>query len=104
MDNRGRRAVGLVLAALAANLLVNEAVPGAHLAAGLGLAACLLAIARAGGLAAADLGLARSALGTGLRWGERPRPWSGRATPWPGSSRACARPSPRVTGTSAGWP
>lgn len=69
MDNRGRRAVGLVLAALAVNLLVNEAVPGAHLAAGLGLAACLLAIARAGGLAAADLGLARSALGTGLRWG-----------------------------------
>jgi uncharacterized protein len=69
MDNRGRWAVGLVLAALAVNLLVNEAVPGAHLAAGLGLAACLLAIARAGGLAAADLGLARPALGTGLRWG-----------------------------------
>lgn len=69
MDIGGRRAVGLVLATLAVNLLVNEAVPGAHLAAGLGLAACLLAIARAGGLAAADLGLARAALGTGLRWG-----------------------------------
>lgn len=69
MDIGGRQAVGLVLAALAVNLLVNEAVPGAHLAAGLGLAACLLAIARAGGLAAADLGLARAALGTGLRWG-----------------------------------
>jgi uncharacterized protein len=69
MDIGGRRAVGLVVAALAAGLLVNEAVPGAHLAAGLGLAVCLLAIARAGGLAAADLGLARPALGTGLRWG-----------------------------------
>ena len=69
MDIGGRRAVGLVLAALAADLLVNEVVPGAHLAAGLGLAACLLAIARAGGLTAADLGLARAALGGGLRWG-----------------------------------
>lgn len=69
MDNRDRRAVGLVLAALAANLLVDAAVPGAHLAAGLGLAACLAAIARAGGLAAADLGLARSTWDTGLRWG-----------------------------------
>ena len=69
MDIGGRRAVGLVLAALAADLLVNEVVPGAHLAAGLGLAACLLAIARAGGLTPADLGLARAALGGGLRWG-----------------------------------
>jgi membrane protease YdiL (CAAX protease family) len=69
MDIGGRRAVGLALAALAADLLVNEAVPDAHLAAGLVLAACLLAIARAGGLTAADLGLARAALGGGLRWG-----------------------------------
>jgi uncharacterized protein len=62
-------AVGLVLAVLVVGLLVDQAVPGAHVAVGLGLAACLLAIARAAGLAAADLGLARSAWPAGLRWG-----------------------------------
>jgi uncharacterized protein len=63
------RAVGLVLAALAVALVVERAVGGAHLAVGLGLAACLLAVARAAGLTAADLGLARSAWPAGLRWG-----------------------------------
>jgi uncharacterized protein len=63
------RAVGLVLAALAVALVVERAVAGAHLAVGLGLAACLLAVARAAGLTAADLGLARSAWPAGLRWG-----------------------------------
>jgi membrane protease YdiL (CAAX protease family) len=42
---------------------------GAHIAAGLGLAACLLVIARVQGLTAADLGLARSTWPAGLRWG-----------------------------------
>jgi uncharacterized protein len=63
------RAVGLVLAALAVALVVERAVGGAHLAVGLGLAACLLAVARAAGLTAADLGRARSAWPAGLRWG-----------------------------------
>jgi uncharacterized protein len=63
------RAVGLVLAALAVALVVERAVGDAHLAVGLGLAACLLAVARAAGLTAADLGLARSAWPAGLRLG-----------------------------------
>jgi membrane protease YdiL (CAAX protease family) len=63
------RAVGLVLAALAAALVVERTVGGAHLAVGLGLAACLLAVAHTAGLTAADLGLARSAWPAGLRWG-----------------------------------
>lgn len=54
---------------MAANLLVNHAVPGSHVAAGLGLVACLAAIARAQGLTTADLGLARSAVPAGLRLG-----------------------------------
>ena len=69
MHSVGTRVVGLVLAALAAALVVDRAVGGAHLAVGLGLAACLLAVARAAGLTAADLGLARSAWPAGLRWG-----------------------------------
>jgi membrane protease YdiL (CAAX protease family) len=69
MHPGGTRAVGLVLAALAVALVVERAVGGAHLAVGLGLAACLLAVARAAGLTAADLGLARSAWPAGLRWG-----------------------------------
>jgi uncharacterized protein len=69
MHPGGTRAVGLALAALAAGLVVDRAVGGAHLAVGLVLAACLLAVARACGLAAADLGLARSAWPAGLRWG-----------------------------------
>jgi uncharacterized protein len=69
MNLEGSRAVGLVLAVLAAGLVVDRAVAGAHLAVGLGLTACLLAVARAGGLTPADLGLARSTWVAGLRWG-----------------------------------
>ena len=61
--------LGLVLAALAVASAVDHAVAGAHLAVGLGLAACLAAIARAQGLTAAELGLARSSWPRGLRWG-----------------------------------
>jgi membrane protease YdiL (CAAX protease family) len=67
--NPGTVAVGLVLAVLVAGLLVDQAAPGAHVAVGLGLAGCLLAVARAAGLTAADLGLARSSWPSGLRWG-----------------------------------
>ena len=67
--NLSTLAVGLVLAVLVTGLLVDQAVPGAHVAVGLGLAACLLAIARAARLTAADLGLARSMGPSGLRWG-----------------------------------
>jgi uncharacterized protein len=69
MHPGGTRAVGLVLVALAAGLAADRVVGGAHLAVGLVLAACLLAVARACGLTAADLGLARSAWPAGLRWG-----------------------------------
>ena len=62
-------AVGLVLVALAAAMVVDRALPGAHVAVGLGLTGCLIAIARACGLMAADLGLARSTRPAGLRWG-----------------------------------
>ena len=65
----GRRTLGLVLVGLAAARVVDRAVPGSHLAVGLGLAACLVAVARALGLTAADLGLARSTWSSGLRWG-----------------------------------
>ena len=60
--------VGLVLAALAVASAVDRGF-GAHVAVGLGLAACLLVIARVQGLTAADLGLARSSWRSGLRWG-----------------------------------
>ena len=60
--------VGLVLAALAVALAVDRGF-GAHVAVGLGLAACLLVIARVQGLTAADLGLAWSTWPVGLRWG-----------------------------------
>jgi uncharacterized protein len=63
------RAVGLALGALAVALVVDHAVSGAHVAVGLGLSACLVAIARAAGLTAADLGLAPSSWPAGLRWG-----------------------------------
>ena len=49
--------------------VVDAAVTGGHVTVGLGLAACLVAIARAERLTAADLGVARSTWGTGLRWG-----------------------------------
>jgi uncharacterized protein len=64
-----RWALALVLAALAAAMVVDHAVSGAHVALGLGLAACLVVIARARGLAAADLELARSSWRSGLWWG-----------------------------------
>jgi membrane protease YdiL (CAAX protease family) len=64
----GPRAVGLVLAALAAGLVLDRAV-AAHVPVGLGLAACLLVTAWAARLRAAELGLARAALPAGLRWG-----------------------------------
>jgi len=54
---------------LAVGLAVDQAVAGAHVAVGLALAACLVAIARACGLTAADLGLAWSTWRAGLRWG-----------------------------------
>ena len=63
------RAVGLVVLALAAAKVVDRAVPGVHVAVGLGLVGCLVVIARTQGLTAADLGLARSSWATGLRWG-----------------------------------
>ena len=66
---RNSRALGLVLAGLAAALAVERAISGGHLAVGLGLTAGLLVIARAQGLAAADLGLARPTWTAGLRWG-----------------------------------
>jgi hypothetical protein len=98
----GGRTVGLVLAALVAARVVDRAVPGSHLAVGLGLAACLLAIARALGLTAADLGLARSTWPAGLRWGAAAAALVGRRTPWPPCSRPCARPSQMVRATSGG--
>jgi membrane protease YdiL (CAAX protease family) len=61
--------VGLVLAVLAVAMAVDHGVAGAHLAVGLGLTACLAGIARAQGLTAADLGLARPSWPAGLRWG-----------------------------------
>ena len=64
-----RWALGLVLAALAVAKVVDRGVSGAHVAVGLGLLGCLLVIARAQGLAATDLGLARSTWPAGLRWG-----------------------------------
>jgi uncharacterized protein len=68
MRSGGGWTVGLVLAALAVALAVDRGF-GAHIAVGLGLAACLLVIARVQGLTAADLGLARSTWPAGLRWG-----------------------------------
>jgi uncharacterized protein len=65
----GSWAAGLVVVVLAVGLAVDHAIGGAHLAVGLGLAACLVAVARALGLTAADLGLARPAWPAGLRWG-----------------------------------
>jgi uncharacterized protein len=61
--------LGLALVVLAVAVVVDRAVPGVHVAVGLGLAACLVVIARAQGLAAADLGLARSTWPAGLRLG-----------------------------------
>jgi membrane protease YdiL (CAAX protease family) len=48
-------------------MVIDRAVSGAHVA--VRLAACLLVIARAQGLAVADLGLARSTWSAGLWWG-----------------------------------
>jgi membrane protease YdiL (CAAX protease family) len=68
MRSGGVWTAGLVLAALAVASAVDRGF-GAHVAVGLGLAACLLVIARVQGLTAADLGLARSTWPAGLRWG-----------------------------------
>jgi membrane protease YdiL (CAAX protease family) len=62
-------ALGLVLATLAVARVVDRGVSGAHVAVGLALIGCLLVIARAQGLAAAELGLARSSWSAGMRWG-----------------------------------
>jgi CAAX protease family protein len=59
----------VILAVLAVGLVVDQAVPGVHVAVGLGLAAGVVVAGRAGGLTAADLGLARSTWPAGLRWG-----------------------------------
>jgi membrane protease YdiL (CAAX protease family) len=67
--NPSTLAVGLVLAVLVTGLLIDQAAPGGHVAVGLGLAACLLAVARAARLTVADLGLSRPAWPSGLRWG-----------------------------------
>lgn len=69
MHSGGGWTVALVLVALAVGKAVDRAVPGAHVAVGLALAGCLLVIARAAGLAAAGLGLARSTWPAGLWWG-----------------------------------
>jgi uncharacterized protein len=69
MSSGGGRTVGLVLAMLVAALVLDRAAAGGHLAVGLGLAACLVVLARICGLTAADLGLARSTWRAGLRWG-----------------------------------
>jgi uncharacterized protein len=61
--------LGLALVVLAVAVVIDRAVPGVHVAVGLGLAACLVVIARAQGLTAADLGLARSTWPAGLRLG-----------------------------------
>jgi membrane protease YdiL (CAAX protease family) len=53
---------------LAVALVVDRGV-GAHVVVGLGLAVCLLVIARVQGLTGADLGLARSSWLAGLWWG-----------------------------------
>lgn len=61
--------MGVLLGVLAVGLVVDQAVPGVHLVVGLGLVAGLVVVARAAGLTAADLGLARSTWPAGLRWG-----------------------------------
>jgi hypothetical protein len=45
--------------AMAAGLVLDRAIPGAHIWVELGLAPCLLGTARAAGVTAAELGLAR---------------------------------------------
>lgn len=69
MRGRSGRAVWFVLAVLATGLVLDRAVPGVHVAVGLGLAAGVLATARAAELTAAELGLARATVPAGLWWG-----------------------------------
>jgi len=57
-----------LIAMAGANVAANR-LPGASVAVGLGLTGVLGVIARTGGLSAADVGLARSTWGAGLRWG-----------------------------------
>ena len=51
--------------AMAAGLVFDRAIPGAHIWVELGLAACLLGTARAAGVTAAELGLARMTMPAG---------------------------------------
>ena len=50
---------------MAAGLVLDRAIPGAHIWVELGLAACLLGTARAAGVTAAELGLARMTMPAG---------------------------------------
>ena len=98
-------ALGLALAALAAAKVVDRGVSGAHVAVGLGLIGCLLVIARAQGLTAAEVGLARSSGPAGLRWGAAAATAVGAAyvrayLTGPGRS---GRPSRMVEAASDGW-
>lgn len=61
--------LGLVLLALASNLIANQTIGGAHLVAGLALVALLALIAIASRLTAAELGLARPTWVRGVQWG-----------------------------------
>ncbi|MGY1770917.1 CPBP family intramembrane glutamic endopeptidase [Blastococcus sp. SYSU D00813] len=62
-------AVPLVLVLCLWNNVVVTRLPGSPVAANLTATAALLAAARAGGLSWAELGLSRSRLGAGARWG-----------------------------------
>lgn len=65
-----RACVVLLLALLVvANLLTNRVWPGHNVALALVFVAALLGVARLGRLSPADLGLARTTWGAGLRWG-----------------------------------
>jgi hypothetical protein len=71
----------VIAAVLAVGLVVDQVVPGVHVAVGLGVAAGVVVAGRGGGLTAADLGLAgrpgsRACAGgrPRRRWSERPSP------------------------------
>jgi membrane protease YdiL (CAAX protease family) len=65
-----RRALAVVSGVLvAANVLAHRILPGAPVAVAAGLVVALLAVSRAAGLTAADLGLARHTWARGLRQG-----------------------------------
>jgi membrane protease YdiL (CAAX protease family) len=66
---RFRATLGGTLAALAAANVLAHRVPAASVLIGVGLTGTLAAVARAGRLTAADLGLARRSWPSGVRWG-----------------------------------